>query len=35
VASRDEDEAEAKPRKRAVRRKPTAGDAGETLESVG
>lgn len=34
VASRDEDEAEAKPRKRAVRRKPSAGDAGETLESV-
>ncbi len=36
VAARDEDEgeAEAKPRKRAVRRKPSAGDAGETLESV-
>jgi Domain of unknown function (DUF4167) len=27
-------EAEAKPRKRAVRRKPSAGDAGEALESV-
>lgn len=34
VASRDDDEAEAKPRKRAVRRKPSAGDAGETLESA-
>ena len=28
------DDAEAKPRKRAVRRKPSAGDAGESLESV-
>lgn len=30
----DEGADEAKPRKRAVRRKPSAGDAGETLESV-
>ena len=29
-----ESEAEAKPRKRAVRRKPSAGDAGEAVESV-
>lgn len=34
IATTAEPEAEAKPRKRAVRRKPSAGDAGETLESV-
>lgn len=33
-ASREEDAGEAKPRKRAVRRKPAADDAGEALEPV-
>lgn len=34
-ASRGAEETEAKPKKRAPRRKPSAGDAGETLETVG
>lgn len=33
-AARDDDGAEAKPRKRAPRRKPAAGDAGDALEPV-
>lgn len=34
-AARSEEEGEAKPKKRAPRRKPSAGDAGEALETVG